>query len=329
MEIINKEKWDQLFNDIENPHILQSFEWGELKSQFGWEPVRLLHNGFIFQILLRKLPFGFHIAYIPKIDIDINENEFWKSVDEFCRSHRVIYLKIEQDWFQNSDVQENFKSRFVFGRSIQPRRTIEIDLDGDEDLWLKRMKSKTRYNIRLAMKKDVNISPSNDISTFYNLMVDTGNRDQFGVHSKKYYQVAYDLFSKNDLVTLLIATYNQTPLAGIMVFRIGNRSWYFYGASNNLERNRMPTYLLQFEAMKWAKSKGCISYDLWGIPDENEEILERDFENRSDDLWGVYRFKRGFGGEIKRSPPAYDRVYKPIMYKLINFYQKYRGNLAG
>ena len=329
MEILDKEKWGQLIVDIENLHILQSYEWGELKSQFGWEPIRLVHNGVVFQILLKKLPLGFHIAYIPKINNDVNENGLLKRVDDFCKSQRVIYLKIEKDGFQNQESDEIITSGFILGKSIQPRRTIVINLDGDEDLWMKRMKSKTRYNIRLAIKKDVKVETSDDISTFYDLMVDTGNRDQFGVHSKRYYQVAYDLFSEKDLVTLLIAKYDQTPLAGIMVFRQGNRSWYFYGASNNHERNRMPTYLLQFEAMKWAKSKGCETYDLWGIPDENQEILERDFENRSDDLWGVYRFKRGFGGEIRRSPPALDRVYNPILYKLIGLYQKYRGNLAG
>jgi lipid II:glycine glycyltransferase (peptidoglycan interpeptide bridge formation enzyme) len=76
----------------------------------------------------------------------------------------------------------------------------------------------------------------------------------------------------------------------------------------------MPTYLLQWEAIRWAKLRGCEEYDLWGVPDENEEKLEAEFESRHDGLWGVYRFKRGFGGEVKRAAQALDRVYIPPLY---------------
>ena len=76
----------------------------------------------------------------------------------------------------------------------------------------------------------------------------------------------------------------------------------------------MPTYLLQWEAMKWAKACGCEKYDLWGVPDEDEATLEANFESRHDGLWGVYRFKRGFGGELKRAAQAMDRVYNPLLY---------------
>jgi lipid II:glycine glycyltransferase (peptidoglycan interpeptide bridge formation enzyme) len=89
-----------------------------------------------------------------------------------------------------------------------------------------------------------------------------------------------------------------------------------YGASNNEERNRMPTYLLQWEAMRWAKSHGIDEYDLWGVPDVDEETLESSFTERNDGLWGVYRFKRGFGGEVKRAVQAMDRVYNPFLYWL-------------
>ena len=91
---------------------------------------------------------------------------------------------------------------------------------------------------------------------------------------------------------LLVAEYDGRLLAGLMVFARGSRAWYFYGASNDEERNRMPAYLLQWEAMRWAKSRGCSEYDLWGVPDAEEDALEEGFSTRSDGLWGVYRFKR-------------------------------------
>ena len=78
----------------------------------------------------------------------------------------------------------------------------------------------------------------------------------------------------------------------------------------------MAAYALKWEAMRWARARGCSEYDLWGAPDEDEAGLEADFKNRSDGLWGVYRFKRGFGGQLKRAPGPWDRVYNPIMYFL-------------
>ena len=105
---------------------------------------------------------------------------------------------------------------------------------------------------------------------------------------------------------------------------LGERAYYFYGGSSNEERNRMPTYLLQWEAMRWAKARGATHYDLWGVPDEDEETLEANFETRDDGLWGVYRFKRGFGGKLIREPDAWDRVYSPMMYKLYQTYMSRR-----
>ena len=180
------------------------------------------------------------------------------------------------------------------------------------------MKQKTRYNIRLAQKKEITVEPSKDISEFYSLMTVTGSRDGFGVHSQAYYQMAYDIFNPLGQCELLVARYQGKALAALFVFARGTRSWYLYGASSDEERNRMPTYVLQWEAMRWASQRGCLEYDLWGIPDENEAVLEAQFSERYDGLWGVYRFKRGYGGSLTRSVGAFDRVYNPALYR---FYQ--------
>jgi len=114
----------------------------------------------------------------------------------------------------------------------------------------------------------------------------------------------------------LVAMYQEQPLAALMVLAHGKRAWYVYGASSDLERNRMPAYILQWEAIRWARNRGCQSYDLWGIPDQDQDTLEANFMERNSGLWGVYRFKRGFGGEIKRAQQAMDKVYIPSLYKL-------------
>jgi lipid II:glycine glycyltransferase (peptidoglycan interpeptide bridge formation enzyme) len=127
--------------------------------------------------------------------------------------------------------------------------------------------------------------------------------------------LAFRLFHAAGLCELLVAMHERRPLAALMVFARGQRAWYVYGASTNEERARMPNYLLQWEAMRWAKRRGCTEYDLWGVPDEDEPTLEANFEHRNDGLWGVYRFKRGFGGDLRRSVQAVDRVYMPWLYQ--------------
>ena len=118
------------------------------------------------------------------------------------------------------------------------------------------------------------------------------------------------------MAELLVAEYEGRPLAALMVFARGRRAWYLFGASTDRERNRMPAYLLQWEAMRWARARGCEEYDLWGVPDEEEPALEACFETRTGGLWGVYRFKRGFGGRVVRAAQARDRVYNRLLYRV-------------
>jgi lipid II:glycine glycyltransferase (peptidoglycan interpeptide bridge formation enzyme) len=176
------------------------------------------------------------------------------------------------------------------------------------------MKQKTRYNIRLAEKKGVTVRAWHDLESFHKMMLATGGRDGFGVHSYEYYKRAYELMHAKHMCEVFVAEYEGKSLAALFVARNGNRAYYLYGASTDEERNRMPTYLLQWEAMRWAKAQRCTEYDFWGVPDEDEATLEANFEKRHDGLWGVYRFKRGFGGELKRAVQAMDKVYNPLLY---------------
>ncbi|HEY2981663.1 MAG TPA: peptidoglycan bridge formation glycyltransferase FemA/FemB family protein [Anaerolineales bacterium] len=303
-------------------HLLQMAEWGELKSGFGWRAVRLLTAETGVQLLLRKLPFGLTIAYLPKPGLDparwVRAETLRAEIDAVCRRNRAIFCKIELDcWQDESAAPPAYDAKSLPSRQdIQPPRTILIDLRGSEDEILGRMKQKTRYNIKLAEKKDVSVRPWQDLAAFHDMLQATGRRDGFGVHSLAYYQRAYELFHPIGGCELLVAEYEGRPLAALMVFAHGRRAWYVYGASTDEERNRMPTYLLQWAAMRWAKARGCDEYDLWGVPDEDEPTLEAGFESRRDGLWGVYRFKRGFGGELKRAVQVLDRVYMPWLYRL-------------
>lgn len=207
---------------------------------------------------------------------------------------------------------EGFQPAFA---TVQPPRTIVIPLAGTEDDWLNRMNQKTRYNIRLSQRKDLEIEESYDAGMFHQLMNLTGSRDAFGVHSEAYYQKCLDAFKQGKEVRILCARYQGKPLAAIMLFIHGKHGYYLYGASSNEERNRMPNHLLQWTAMKICASAGCEDYDLWGIPDAEPDVLEAQFQNREDGLWQVYRFKRGFGGEIRRTLGSFDYVYLPLLYR--------------
>ncbi len=182
------------------------------------------------------------------------------------------------------------------------------------------MKPKTRYNIGLAEKKGVSVRASTDVPAFSRLLQVTAARDQFGAHTPAYYQRAFNLFHPQGECALLMAHVEDRPVAGVMVFARGPRAWYLYGASANEERHRMPNHLLQWEAMRWAAERGCQTYDLYGVPDLDQAALEVQFRSRSDGLWGVYRFKRGFGGSVVRAPGAFDRVYSPALYRLYRWY---------
>jgi len=320
MNIISRSDWDQFYQSHPEAHLLQSGQWGELKSAFGWEAVRVINGDTGAQILFRKLLIGSSIGYLPKGPIGKITESFLQALNQVCKAHNAVFLKIEPDVFEPDDFSSNGSllngDNVYRTATIQPQRTIVLSLAGDETAWLDNMKQKTRYNIRVAERKNVVVRETHDPDIFYDMVMRTGERDGFGVHTRSYYEKAYQLFSETGQCTILTAFYADMPLAGIMVFANGSRSWYFYGASTEHERNRMPAYLLQLEGMRWAASKGCLTYDLWGVPDYPEDRLESDFLDRHDGLWGVYRFKRGFGGELRRSVDAVDIVYRPFLYKL-------------
>jgi peptidoglycan pentaglycine glycine transferase (the first glycine) len=333
-------QWEDYLASFPEAHILQTRAWGELKSAFGWKtayataletdaPLGQLGA----QILFRQLPLGLTIAYIGKgpvgrmtalADPDCLDL-LWREVDRLCHKQRAVFLKLEPDQFETGAGLGNWSGDYQVAplhgfcpspQTIQPRRTLVVDLSGNEEQVLNRMKQKTRYNIRLAAKKGVLVHPSTDLDTFHHLMLVTGERNLFGVHSQDYYQRAYELFQPRGGCIILVAEYQGEPLSGLMAFARGRRAWYFYGASGNAHRELMPTYLLQWEAMQWARARGCTSYDLWGVPDFDESYLEDHFSERSQGLWGVYRFKRGFGGELMRALGSWDRVYNPALYAL-------------
>ena len=326
MAIINQNQWDEFLGSFPDAHLLQTSRWGDFKKAFGWQPLYVQNQNSGAQILFRPLPLGLTIAYIPKGPVGLDWSALLPEIENICRRRRAIVIYVEPDaWQDDSPILAQKLTKYKPASiSIQPRRTITLSLEGREEDWLQRMKQKTRYNIRLAEKKGVIIAKSSDLAAFNDLMQVTGERDQFGVHQESYYRTAYQLFHPEGSCEMFMAAFENRPLAAIMVFKRGRRAWYFYGASDEKERNRMPTYLLQWEAMRWAAEAGCTEYDLWGVPDLDEDSLEANFADRSDGLWGVYRFKRGFGGQLKRTAGVYERILQPGIFQFYSIAMRMR-----
>ncbi|MDD3826888.1 MAG: peptidoglycan bridge formation glycyltransferase FemA/FemB family protein [Anaerolineae bacterium] len=336
-EPFSGEEWDRMVAAADG-HLLQTWPWGELKARFGWQVGRVAAGPALAQVLFRPLPVGLgSIAYVPRGPAGSLEPaalaDLLAAIRPMARRRGAICLKIEPDREEDEALAGELRAAGFrpSTQDVQPRRTLVVDLQGEADAILARMKQKTRYNVRLAARKGVSVRPGSeeDLPAFYGLMEETARRDGFGIHTRAYYEAAHELFVSGGRGCLLLAEHEGQLLAGLVAMAFERAACYMYGASSGEKRELMPTYLLQWEAMLWARQRGCLYYDLWGVPDEEEETLEAGFAERSDGLWGVYRFKRGFGGRLVRTAGAWDLVYSPLRYGLYNVALALRERLVG
>ena len=330
-------EWDAFVAAHPRGSLLQTTAWARLKNRFGWSSQRvwLRRDGRLVagaQVLFRSAALGIvKMGYVPHGPlVDWGDDEqvsvLLNQIDQAAYGRGAGLLKLEPRIWQEEMTAAEWEALYrrhgcvPSPDTIQPPRTIVIDLRPSEDDILAAMKQKTRYNIRLAEKKGITVregAPA-DMAAFNRLMLATGARDGFGIHQPEYYRAAYEIFAPHQ-AALLLAEYEGRPLAGVMVFAWGRSAAYLYGASSDEERARMPAYAAQWAGIHWAKARGCESYDLWGVPDADEATLEAGFTERQDGLWPVYRFKRGFGGELRRTVGAADRVYNNLLHRLYSW----------
>lgn len=299
-------------------------------------------------LILKRTAFRrFSIFYAPKGPlIDWTNESLRKRVlddlQSFAKKQGAIFLKLDPDVVlgrgvlasvdevaENSGqaVMSDLKRRGWMDSSdqIQFRNTVMVDLSVSEEDILMRMKQKTRYNVRLAEKKGVTLRVGNltDLPMLYKMYAETSVRDGFVIRDEEYYMTVWKLFMQEAVngppsAVPLIAEVDGEAVAAIFLFMFAGRGYYVYGMSRNAHREKMPTYLLQWAAMKHAKAHGCLTYDLWGAPDVFDE---------SDSMWGVYRFKEGLGGDVVRTLGAYDfapskfwyAMYSDVMPRVLNF----------
>lgn len=316
VRITDAQRWNGALEGLPNAHVLQTWEWGAFKERHGWRTERWLwvkgdSPRAAALVLSRPLgPWTAGVMYVPKGPIlDYGDAALLASVlsdlEGLARERGAVFLKIDPDVRGDTPMGREVTALLqrrgwrYSPEQVQFRNTLLLDLTGSLDEILARMKSKWRYNIRLAVRRGVTVRPGGltDLPLLYEMYRETGLRNRFVIRPEAYYRDAWGSFIEAGLAQPLIAEVEGEPVAMVILYRFARRAWYMYGASRSLHREKMPNHLLQWEAIRWAKEQGCTVYDLWGAPDELDE---------SDPMWGVYRFKQGFGAEFVRHIGAYD-----------------------
>jgi lipid II:glycine glycyltransferase (peptidoglycan interpeptide bridge formation enzyme) len=315
-------EWDTALAALPYAHVLQSWAWGEIKARHGWTPTRVLYYDrnipcAAAQILRRPLPrTPFGVMYVPKGPaLPLNDaalmNRVLSDLERQAREQNAIFLKVDPDVRASDPAAAVLAPRGwrVSNEQIQFHNTVTLDLTRSEADLLAAMKPKWRYNLRLAEKRGVTTADGGEesLQTFYDMYAETGARDGFVIRSFAYYRDVWATMLKAKQAKMLLARVGDETVAGIILFAFGERAWYFYGASRSAHRDRMPNHLLQWEAIRWARAQGCTEYDFWGAPDVMSE---------SAPMYGVYKFKMGFGGEFVERIPAHDFVVNRALYWL-------------
>ncbi len=323
VDSIDRVRWNQAVSGLPTGHVLQSFEWGELKERLGWRAYHiLLESGGMTRgaslVLQRKLPVpGLSIMYVPKGPCFDPEDTssllaLLGALKSLAAREGALFVRIDPDvTSENSAVLEllNQEGFHPSSEQVQLRNTMIVDLRPTEEEILARMNQSTRRNINLARRNGVEIVAAgiDELPMFLDLYRETAERDVFILRGQEYYQHLWQIFLERKMARAFFARWQGQVLAGCLVMHLGSKSWYLLGASRSEMREVRPNQLMQWEAMRWAKSAGADSYDMWGLPD----ILEP-----GQPMWGLYQFKKGFGGGLHGWAGAYDYVARPALHNL-------------
>jgi peptidoglycan pentaglycine glycine transferase (the first glycine) len=334
----DRQAWHEHLAGLPGAHLLQSWDWGDFKSRYGWSARRLAWTNDLgascralaAASVLRRGRFP-AILYVPRGPaLDWRDTETRRRVlgdlENLARHDRAIFVKIDPEVVVangppgdpatcpaplGEEVRQDLLARgWTFSTDqIQFRNTVLLDLRPDEADLLAAMKQKTRYNVRLAARRGVQVRAGTpaDLDLLYRMYAETSVRDGFVIRSPAYYRDAWSAFVADGLAQPFIAELSGEPLAALIVFRFGATATYMYGMSTASHRELMPNHLLQWEAIRWAKAQGCATYDFWGAPDEFKP---------DDPMWGVWKFKEGFGGQFVQTLGAWDFVAAPLAYDL-------------
>lgn len=317
-ELKNKEEYNSYCELLEKSQFSQSWEWGEFQASIGFQIFRFgvyeeKELKFAFTLIRKKIFRNLFYFYCPRFDnknLDKKEMEFlFKEIAKKAEEEKVIFLRFEPLCEFNIEEPDFLIQKTI---DVQPSRSIILDLRKSEDKLLSTMRQKTRYNIRLAERKGVFIREASvaEFDKFWQLLLETGKRDNFRLHDKNYYRKMLKISEGTLNLKLFFALYNDKIVAANIISFFGDIAVYVHGASSAKYRNVMAPYLLQWEVIKKAKNEKYKYYDFHGIGDGS--------------LAGVTKFKKGFAGEEVIYPGVYDVIFNKKLYKLYGFLRKIR-----
>jgi len=327
------------------PSFLQSCMWAEFKSRFGWVSRAFLvnwenyGNTTLLTLSRRFVPvFGlnFSFTYIPwgpQLPPEFPAENRGKILEELAQKLKpllgstCVFIRFDPPWLIEKSEDACLSPPLKRAAAVvQAPDTVLVNLSSSCDELLSQMKPKWRYNILLSAKKGVQVrcGGAQELEIFYTLLKETAVRDRIAVHSFDYYKTLYEICTasstngKNIQIRLYIAAHENDIIAAIMVLFYGKCASYLYGASSNIKRNFMSPYALQWKAMQDGKEAGCLYYDLFGIPPNDDP---------NHPMAGLYRFKTGFGGRIIHRPGSWDYPYKKTFYSFFNSAESLRKKL--
>lgn len=319
-----------LYNRIVT-HPLQSWEWGEFKKLNGQqiERVGFFEGGKLmsaFQVSFHQVPGGNTVGYLPKGPMP--DEEQLKSLQQLAAKHKAIFVKIEPNvMIKAGSKNSGFATIDKFinergghkGHALFTKYTFVLDLEKTQDELFAQLHSKTRYNIRLAIKKGVQIiddTSEGGLETFLRLLRETTTRQSFYAHDDDYYRSLWKALGKSGMMRIFHAVYNETVLVSWIIFSFNGKLYYPYGASSNLYREVMASNLMMWEVIKYGQQNKLKSFDMWGAlgPEPDQK----------DPWYGFHRFKEGYGGTLMENFDSYDLVYNQAFYKLFNAADKVR-----
>ena len=309
----------------EKSHFLQLPQWARVKDCWQWRGILACEDEKLvgtMSVLIRKLPFGYSLLYVPRGPVCDRKDPYvlgclLGGTDDLAAQQNALEIWMDPDeaW-ENRGFREGmeawgFREYADNGfNHAQAQHVMRLHLRGKtEESVFADFCPKTRYNVRLAKRKGVTVReypgngtvPESELEAFDRIMQETGRRDHFIPRGKVYYRQVLDALGQE--AVLFMAYLEEEPIAGTIGVFSGGKGWYLYGASSDAHRGCMPNYLLQWEMICEALRRKCVFYDFRGVPGDLR---------KEDPLYGLYRFKKGFGGTYTKFVGLLILRYRPL-----------------
>lgn len=304
-------------------HPLQTWEWGDFRRTTGVSVARLgvFENGVIqkgIQVTFHPVPlFSKNVGYYPKGDMP-DGNQI-AALKELAKENNALFIKMEPNIAQKVGTPSAHAHIHKFltengaepGRPLFTKYSFILDLTASEEKLFENLKSKTRYNVNLAVKKGVQIfenTTEEGLDQYLDILKETTNRQGFYAHNQKYFKNMYANLKDTGTMRIFNAVYQGKILVSWIMFIHNGVLYYPYGASRREHRDVMASNLMMWEMIKFGKAQGCTKFDMWGSLGPEP--------NKKDPWYGFHRFKKGYGGDLVEFLGTYDLVTDPGMYKL-------------